>query len=179
MAPPTDAQLHDALSHYSSSLSTRASASKSSADLVDLDLWFRTTLREQVKDPSTPLTIPDLGKLMEWKLAVRSFYPSSSVLHSFSLPHTQRGKWRPRLVTLALSNSRSLLSSVLETLPIPSTPPLSSTAALTFLKSLSQLSGIGPATASAILSVYYPTAEPFMSDEAWEVAVGGKAEYTV
>ena len=41
------------------------------------------------------------------------------------------------------------------------------------------MKGIGPATASAILSLYDPIAEPFLSDEAYEAIGLGKAEYTV
>ena len=80
MAQPTDAQLRQALTTYDDSLALRAAASKSSADLVELESWYRQDLRALVSSRaeagSCHVTVAELGKLMEWKLAVRSS-PSS------------------------------------------------------------------------------------------------------
>lgn len=46
------------------------------------------------------------------------------------------------------------------------------------LQRLSFLQGVGPATASAMLTVYSPSL-PFMSDEALAAALPGRPEYTV
>jgi hypothetical protein len=77
MAPPADAELRLALTTYSTALKLRAAAFKSSADLVSLDHWYRTELGEVIErrraanDAGTSyLTVEELGKLMQWKLAV-------------------------------------------------------------------------------------------------------------
>lgn len=166
---PTDAQLRQSLERYDDSLALRAAASKSSADLVALDSWYRQDLRALVSARTPPhLTVAELGKLMEWKLAVR--LPSSS-LHQRLILRPQHGKWRPRLLQLALSNPAPLVLSTTTTAysldPLPA------------LKLLNTLKGVGPATASAILALFRPSTEPFMSDEAYEAMGLGKAEYTV
>lgn len=46
------------------------------------------------------------------------------------------------------------------------------------IKILSELKGIGPATASAVLAAYRPDLAPFMSDEALAAALKGAKEYT-
>ena len=88
-----------------------------------------------------------------------------------TLHEPQHGKWRPRLVQLALSNPAPLVLST--TTSAYSLEPLPA------IKLLSTLKGVGPATASAILALFNPTTEPFMSDEAYEAIGIGKAEYTV
>ncbi|GAA5908697.1 hypothetical protein JCM6882_008177 [Rhodosporidiobolus microsporus] len=163
---PSKAELDTALSRYPQSLALRAAASKSSKDLVELDEWYRVDLRETTasrrkenEGGEAYLTQEELGKLMRWKLA--------------------RGKFRPRLEALALSNPDSLVRSTSSSASVAS--PSSA------LSSLSSLKGCGPATASAILTLWHPESEPFMSDEAMEhcEAYGegeegkGKREYTV
>ena len=167
---PTDAELRAALAKYDASLATRAAASKASADLVELDHWFRTELRPTVASSApTSLSVVQLGRLMDWKLAVR-LYPTPAQRTPL-IRASQRGKWRPKLVQLALSNPDALVASC--------TPPEPTAQSKTALNALCVLKGIGPATASAILSLYNPIDEPFMSDEAYEAIGLGKAEYTV
>ncbi|KDE07782.1 hypothetical protein MVLG_02050 [Microbotryum lychnidis-dioicae p1A1 Lamole] len=172
---PALAQLRTALSHYPTSLALRANASKSSKELVELDHWFRVDLRHKLgisapgdadhgaTKPKTktknsanqlvPLDRDDLTNLMRWKLA--------------------RGKFRPRLIELAASNPTTLIDSVLTPLLERSTPSLS------LVPLLSTLRGIGPATSSALLSLYRPRTDPFLSDEAWTVFFPTeKPEYT-
>ncbi|PSK34516.1 hypothetical protein B9Z65_8842 [Elsinoe australis] len=91
----------------------------------------------------------ELLALVEWKLS--------------------HGTFRPRLLSLASSNSNipevtSHAFSLIPTAPILSTPILAP-AILAALKHLTTLSGIGPATASLILSTLYPDDFPFFSDE--------------
>lgn len=77
MAPPTAAQLKQALDAYPRALTLRAAASKSSAGLAELDNWYRTGLRDLVvergakdEEKRSYLEVAELGRLMEWKLAV-------------------------------------------------------------------------------------------------------------
>ncbi|GAA5907817.1 hypothetical protein JCM8208_001954 [Rhodotorula glutinis] len=94
---PSHAELAAALARYPAALELRAAASpKPSAQLVALDEWYRgdffDMMQERMKESSGD---GDDGKaegdeewlvrLMDWKLA--------------------RGKWRPRLQSLAASNS--------------------------------------------------------------------------
>lgn len=46
------------------------------------------------------------------------------------------------------------------------------------IKILSELKGIGPATASAVLAALRPDLAPFMSDEALAAALQGTKDYT-
>lgn len=46
------------------------------------------------------------------------------------------------------------------------------------LKTLCTLKAVGPATASALLALWHPSSQPFLSDEAHEAVGLGKADYT-
>ena len=77
MSSPSDDELETALAAYPRALELRAAASKSSKDLVELDEWYRGELRQLVetrilddKQGRGYLTVEELGRLMEWKLAV-------------------------------------------------------------------------------------------------------------
>ncbi|GAA6054304.1 hypothetical protein JCM3770_001424 [Rhodotorula araucariae] len=169
---PSRAELTAALARYPGALELRARASRASAHLVELDAWYRRELRTAVqerldnedqgeRDPADRLTTDELVRLMDWKLA--------------------RGKFRPRLQSLVASNSPvSLRSALADAARAPSREAA--------LKALSKLSAVGPATASAVLALWYPADEPFMSDEAIDGASAygegepggtGKREYTV
>ncbi|BGP41369.1 hypothetical protein JCM10449v2_005347 [Rhodotorula kratochvilovae] len=159
---PSHAELTVALKRYPAALKLRAAASKASADLVELDGLARIKAEKDGEgDAGARLTKEELVRLMDWKLA--------------------RGKFRPRLQSLVASNSASSLRSAIS----------SAAGAATLenaLKELSKLSAVGPATASAVLALWYPEEEPFMSDEAMDGAEAfgegepggkGKREYTV
>lgn len=85
---PTRTELDAALARYPEALSLRAKASKTSADLVQLDSWYRTDLRNEVHrrratsgdeaEAETWLARDELSKLMQWKLAVRIRFPFPS-----------------------------------------------------------------------------------------------------
>lgn len=106
-----------------------------------------------VKGPLAALTAEQLAGVVEWKLA--------------------RGTWRPRLLDFAKAAKQADVSAAAE-------------AAANVLKSekglgaavdaLCGLKGIGPATATALLSAADPSI-PFLSDEAL-IAVLGAREYT-
>lgn len=181
---PTRTQLDAALARYSEALSLRANAAKTSADLVRLDHWYRHDLRAAVRKrgqqpredgartaaSETPwLSKDELSRLMEWKLAVRLFRERrgqtatrDSTRDCFRRA-TQRGKWRPRLQAMVATNSADDIRAV--TARAAANPDPESA-----LKELSTLKAVGPATASAILALWHPDSEPFMSDEGLDYA---------
>jgi hypothetical protein len=89
--------------------------------------------------------------------------------------HRKHGKWRPRLANLVSSNSPSAIENTTRdafALHFAKTADLQPA-----LNVLTRLSGIGPASASLLLSVYDPDNVPFFSDEAfrwvnWEEGKG-------
>lgn len=168
---PTRTELDAALARYPEALSLRAKASKTSADLVQLDSWYRTDLRNEVHrrratsgdeaEAETWLARDELSKLMQWKLA--------------------RGKWRPRLQDMVGINAPEVIRASTSSASVNDDHEAA-------LKELSQLKAVGPATASAILALWYPDSEPFMSDEGLDYAAAlgpgesgkkSKREYTV
>ncbi|XP_075035224.1 uncharacterized protein LOC142097362 isoform X2 [Mixophyes fleayi] len=124
-----------------------ASKGAKQSRLLELDKWYQKELPSCISArPQKSLTLDELVKLMEWKL--------------------QRGKFRPRLHQMVSSNSASLVENctrkAFQLLPDVS-------AAIT---ELCQLKGIGPATASAVLSAGAPELTAFMADEAVESVPG-------
>ncbi|KAH0543568.1 hypothetical protein FGG08_002129 [Glutinoglossum americanum] len=87
----------------------------------------------------------------------------------------KHGKWRPRLANLVSSNSSlTIENTTRDAFALHSTNVEDPQPALNML---SRLSGIGPASASLLLSVYDPNNVPFFSDEAfrwvnWEEGKG-------
>ncbi|KAH7094665.1 hypothetical protein FB567DRAFT_586023 [Paraphoma chrysanthemicola] len=88
----------------------------------------------------------EVEKLVEWKL--------------------KHGTFRPKLLSLVQSNHESYIDSVTRAAfdQLPDTK-LSTKDVLAAVKKLSELKGIGPATASLLLSVGKPKEVPFFSDE--------------
>ncbi|KAF2642372.1 hypothetical protein P280DRAFT_488714 [Massarina eburnea CBS 473.64] len=85
----------------------------------------------------------------------------------------KHGTFRPKLLQMVTSNPATLIESTTrQAFAILSSPSSTSTTpstnALTALKTLTTaLKGIGPATASLILSIASPARVPFFSDELW------------
>lgn len=185
---PSRADLVAALARYPQSLVLRANASKSSADLVELDEWYRGALRDTLKKRDEEdkrgafLKKEEVVKLMRWKLAVRPV-PLIVKQALLLMRFLQRGKWRPRLQDLVAQNP----SSEIESASVKAFETVDNDPA-TSLAVLSKLKAVGPATATAILACWRPEVEPFMSDEAVENAEAygegeagslSKKEYTV
>ncbi|KAL7783828.1 hypothetical protein V8C37DRAFT_396789 [Trichoderma ceciliae] len=107
-----------------------------------------------LKAPKREMDLDDVKMLVEWKL--------------------RHGKFRPTLMSLVSSNPPSSASQTIQfALKFYS----SSKDAGSALKLLSELKGVGPATASLLLSVHDPQNIIFFSDEAfyWLCCEGKKA----
>ncbi|KAL0052823.1 hypothetical protein WJX82_008343 [Trebouxia sp. C0006] len=129
--------------------------------LLEVDRWCVQELpsvmqaREQLF-----LEKDEIVKLVEWKLT--------------------RGKWRPKLLDYAKHASEeevvSTTKKAFACLGSAEAPALQEVGEA--LKELTSLKGVGPATASAMLTAVSASL-PFMSDDAMAAALPGRPEYTV
>jgi hypothetical protein len=107
--------------------------------LQERDAWYRLELPRLLGERSEPhITRQELIRLVEWKMA--------------------RGIWRARNLHLARSNSDDEVQQA-SGAAFAAVPDLRSP-----LKLLGRLKGVGPATASAVLSAYRPDLYPFFDD---------------
>ncbi|PWN39131.1 hypothetical protein IE81DRAFT_49231 [Ceraceosorus guamensis] len=158
------AALRKALSRYDEALEARAKSYARCAELVELDGWYRKDLwlvirrRDQAVQESGSISerhlqLEELCKVMKWKLT--------------------RGSFRPKLLSLVESNSSDVVrETTLRAWREVQTSPDEA------IKALSELKGVGPATATAILCALTLGQYAFMSDAAMERACGMKPEYT-
>ncbi|CAL5229628.1 g12992 [Coccomyxa viridis] len=127
--------------------------------LTELERWFFDELPDALsKRKPMHLTSDELVKIVEWKLT--------------------RGKWRPKLLDYAKAHSedtvREATASAFKSLI---DAPTNSENLKEAMSALTALKGIGPATASALLTAAFPDV-PFQSDEAMAAALNGQKEYT-
>jgi hypothetical protein len=127
-------------------------AAQGSERLVALDHWYRTELPGAVQS-RTPMhaTLDDMVRLTEWKMA--------------------RGVFRARNLVLVKGNDAKVVRDVsaraLALTPHPTA----------VIKQLSDLDGVGPATASALAAAAYPAVYPFFDElVAWQIP--GMADVT-
>ncbi|KYK54661.1 hypothetical protein DCS_06621 [Drechmeria coniospora] len=134
-------------------------------------------------EPQHEMTLDEVERLVEWKLSVGTHMPSRYPRPLMT--RSRHGKFRPTLMSLVSSNAPSLVQSTIaeaidayrsSSSPSPSSPP-SSGAIAKAITTLAKLRGIGPATASLLLSVHDPERVIFFSDEAfyWLCSDGSKA----
>ncbi|KAH9881594.1 hypothetical protein IAQ61_000320 [Plenodomus lingam] len=107
------------------------------------------------EDGSANLTKSMVETLVEWKL--------------------KHGTFRPKLLSLVQSNdAASVLNITTAAAEVAKTAAVADVQA--GLKLLTQLRGVGPATASLLLSVLRPADVPFFSDELFRWCVWGEAD---
>jgi hypothetical protein len=119
-------------------------------NLVDLDKQWNDLSSKCASKDVFSLSLDDLKLVMDWKL--------------------QRGKFRPQLKSLIESNSDDNVQSITKEAFSKKWPEN--------LNILTKLRGVGPATATAILSLVDPSV-PFFSDEVAGMILKQKLKYTV
>ena len=125
------------------------------ARLTELDTWYRNDLPIALaaRRPAH-VTLPELVKLTEWKMA--------------------RGVWRAPNLILVRGNDPSLVETTtadaLAKVPHPTAP----------IAEIATLAGVGPATASAVASAAAPDVYPFFDElVAAQVPALGKVAWTL
>ncbi|MEO8140382.1 MAG: hypothetical protein ABI742_12090 [Gemmatimonadota bacterium] len=128
------AQWRSALASYD-----KVIASQEIEKLPDRDRWYRTELPGLIaaRRPRH-VTLPELVKLVEWKMT--------------------RGKFRARNLVLVKRNSAESVKGAstagLSLVPHPTAP----------ISKVAELEGVGPATASAVVSAAEPGLYPFFDE---------------
>jgi hypothetical protein len=131
----------DALADWKAALATYDDvvARQKVAPLVALDRWYREELPDAIASRTSPhVTHSEVVKLTEWKMA--------------------RGVWRARNLILVRGNDPAVVvktsTDALAKIPHPTAP----------IAALAQLAGVGPATASAVVSAASPDIYPFFDE---------------
>lgn len=122
--------------------------------LEELDRWYREELPRLIagRVPAS-VTLDELVKVTEWKM--------------------MRGVWRPRNLALVRGNDPAAVAaaseSALAAVPHPTRP----------IAALSELAGVGPATASGVMAAAAPDVYPFFDElAAAQVPQTGKLAFT-
>jgi len=141
----TSKQFEFVLNKYQDALQAKADAKNSKAEvLLRLDKWYQNELPKKIKSRGKEghLTHEELVQLIKWKLA--------------------RGKFRPRLKDLIQMNTPRVVMQETKKAFRAIDKRKDIEAAVS---ALSNLKGVGPAMASAVLSAMAPELAPFMADE--------------
>lgn len=144
-------------------------------EFLDLDTWRYESLPETVvsrlKQGEEALSKDDLIQIMKWKMYV--LYTNSWIETMLMINNSTHGHSRPMLIGMIKSNAEKLVSSCVSSavkgLPSDRTFPQES------LDALLPLRGVGPATASLILSILSRGSGevPFYSDDVYLWVVDG------
>jgi hypothetical protein len=142
---------------FSSPLESLIDSAASARGTNEDDAWLHTVLPAALLGRTPPhLTQSELSRVMRWKL--------------------KSGKMRPNLQkfidSLGAADVQRCSQAAFAALPLKGGEGLKAA-----LRHLCELKGVGPATASLVLSLYQPTRCAFMSDEALLLLLGEK-KYT-
>ena len=124
----------------------------SKVTFIEDDKWREEQLPMIMKKKKY-LTLEDIQRLVRWKL--------------------RRGMYRPTLLGLIKRNQNDFVVKTTKSAFSDSVDTDSS------LSNICLLQGVGPATASALISSYHPDKIAFMSDEAMDAALGLPRTYTL
>jgi hypothetical protein len=130
-------------------------AAQGVARLSELDRWYREELVTSIAArKSKHVTLPELVRLTEWKMA--------------------RGVWRAPNLVLVRGNDASTVIAIsttaLAAVPHPTQP----------IATLAKLDGVGPATASAAVAAHAPEIYPFFDElVAAQVPMLGPVKWTL
>jgi len=131
------------LSLYPTALKLKADTKPKPAELIKLDEWYQTALPKTLKSRNPAhLTHDELINLIKWKQT--------------------RGKFRPKLRELVTMNSPRVVMADSKKAFRALQKKGDLNVAVSYL---CNLKGIGPSTASAILTAYAPQTAAFMADE--------------
>ncbi|GBL86448.1 hypothetical protein AVEN_164604-1 [Araneus ventricosus] len=125
-------------------------------ELIRLDTWYQEQLPKIIHSRKPPyITHEELIQIVKWKL--------------------MRGKFRPRLTDLVRINTESSVLAISKKAFRKQPKELSQA-----ITALTNLKGVGPATASAILTAAFPDDVPYMADESMLSTPGIEAtDYTL
>ncbi|KHN96786.1 DNA glycosylase [Metarhizium album ARSEF 1941] len=145
-----------------------ASRKPNQETLKDLDTFRYHRAPLLFSQQSQQMTLPHVQRLVEWKL-------QADKLQWHPPPASRHGKFRPTLQSLISSNAplaaQQAISSAVKL--YRSSPQANEVQPA--LAALTQLKGVGPATASLLLSVHDPQNVIFFSDEAYRWLCRGGA----
>merc|ERR1711923_76237 len=141
----TNKQFEFVLSKYQEALQAKADSKNSKAEvLIKLDKWYQNELPKKIKSrgKDAHLTHEEIVQTIKWKLA--------------------RGQFRPRLKDLIQMNTPRVVMQETKKAFRAIDKRKDIEAAVS---ALSNLKGVGPAMASAVLAAGAPEIAPFMADE--------------
>jgi len=141
----TNKQFEFVFSKYQDALQAKADSKNSKSEiLIKLDKWYQNELPKKIKSrgKEAHLTHEEIVQTIKWKLARGQFRPRLKDLIQMNTPRVVMQETKKAF--RAISKKNDLEAAV---------------------SALSNLKGVGPAMASAVLAAGAPEVAPFMADE--------------